>query len=280
MLSSTECGHPIRYSAQRRACWLLSMFALLISLVVTGAPVLADMADPGPVVTIEATDPSIGEVLQRGEVLYLRLRYRSDIPLRFQIVGFFDGVKQQGAQSNTSPVYDAGQGEALVWLAFRQATYLDRLRVAIMTSHWKEIDSIELPVSIAWDGAAATSERARAAWVRVLDDEQQALTQRALEQSAVDPGDDWTGLLIMAMGWSIPGYIVLQILALRRYRAGWRKAAIVPFFVTIPAMLHALIALLSGSNLWPLVMLFILPLGFVYLVALAALKWLKKRAGK
>lgn len=97
-------------------------------------------------------------------------------------------------------------------------------------------------------------------------------SMQAARAAADDEGGFGFGLVIMLMGWSIPGYIVLQIHTLRKYRDGWRKAALVPLIATIPAFGHALIALAANSNLWPLVMLFVTPLAFLYLVGLVIVR--------
>jgi hypothetical protein len=84
--------------------------------------------------------------------------------------------------------------------------------------------------------------------------------------------DDFWMLLIMLAGWSIPGYFVLQTILYRRWHDGWRTAALLPLLGTVPIVAYTLFALFMGSNLWPLVMLFTLPLAFVYLVVLALAK--------
>ncbi|NHA15098.1 hypothetical protein [Thioalkalivibrio sp. XN279] len=86
--------------------------------------------------------------------------------------------------------------------------------------------------------------------------------------------DGW-GLLIMLMGWSVPGYFALQLILWRRWDGGWRRLALVPLWGTVPVTAYTLFALAAGSNLWPLIMLFTLPLAFVYLLALVILKRLR-----
>lgn len=228
-----------------------------------------------PIVRILASDPPSGGVLSRGEELYLRIHYRSDIPLRFQVEGFFDGDKPRGAHSNTVPAYPAGEGEALVWLAFHHSTYLDQVQVKVMSQHWKLLDTVSMPVSIAWRDGVASAPRVSAEWVLRLSQAQAGMIRdsvQAARAAADDEGGFGFGLVIMLMGWSIPGYIVLQIHTLRKYREGWRKAALVPLIGTIPAFGHALIALAANSNLWPLVMLFVTPFAFLYLVGLVIVR--------
>jgi hypothetical protein len=249
-----------------RALLLLAVLGLLQSAVAQETP---------PIVRILASDPPPGGVLSRGEELYLRIHYRSDIPLRFQVEGYFDGDKPRGAQSNTVPAYPAGEGEALVWLAFRHSTYLDQVQLKVMSQHWKLLDTLAMPVSIAWRDSVASAPRVSADWVARLSQAQADLARESVQAARAAADDEgWSGfgLVILLMGWSIPGYIVLQIHALRKYREGWRRAALVPLIATIPAFGHAAIALAANSNLWPLVMLFVTPLAFLYLVGLALVR--------
>lgn len=76
----------------------------------------------------------------------------------------------------------------------------------------------------------------------------------------------------MLMGWSIPGYIVLQIHMFRKYEDHWRKLALLPLWIMIPLFAYTLFALLAGSNLWPLMMLFLAPLACVYLLAVLSIR--------
>jgi hypothetical protein len=121
-----------------------------------------------------------------------------------------------------------------------------------------------------WQPGARLVSRPRAAWTRALSDVQQ-MTSTALANAHSDDDGFW-GLLIMLAGWSIPGYFVMQVMLYRRWHDGWRKAALLPLWGTVPILAYTLFALIAGSNLWPLVMLFTLPLAFLYLVALVLAK--------
>jgi hypothetical protein len=48
----------------------------------------------------------------------------------------------------------------------------------------------------------------------------------------------------------------------------WRIAALVPLFVFVPALLNSVFAFSQGSNMWPIVLIFLAPLGFLYLLPL------------
>ena len=80
-------------------------------------------------------------------------------------------------------------------------------------------------------------------------------------------------LLGMAVMASVPAYFVVQPMSLAQWHGGWRKAAIAPLLLTVPAALFSLYALGKGSNLWPISLIFTAALGSFYLAAL----WLARR---
>jgi hypothetical protein len=70
----------------------------------------------------------------------------------------------------------------------------------------------------------------------------------------------------------VPAYFFLQYFTARRYRGSWLIAALVPLLVMVPVVLHALLAFLAGSNLWPIFLILVTPLAFLYLVGLAVVR--------
>jgi hypothetical protein len=71
---------------------------------------------------------------------------------------------------------------------------------------------------------------------------------------------------------AVPAYFFLQFLTARRYRGGWRIAALAPLIVMVPVVLHAFLGFLGGSNLWPILAILVSPLAFIYLVGLAVVR--------
>ena len=71
---------------------------------------------------------------------------------------------------------------------------------------------------------------------------------------------------------AVPAYFFLQFFTAMRYRGGWLIAAPAPLVVMVPVVLHAFLAFLGGSNLWPILIIFVSPLAFVYLVGLAVVR--------
>jgi len=70
----------------------------------------------------------------------------------------------------------------------------------------------------------------------------------------------------------VPAYFFLQYFTLARYRGGWRMAALAPLVVMLPLVGHAILAFLAGSNLWPLLLILVSPIAFLYLVVLGIIR--------
>ncbi|OJY10080.1 MAG: hypothetical protein BGP05_20350 [Rhizobiales bacterium 62-47] len=77
-------------------------------------------------------------------------------------------------------------------------------------------------------------------------------------------------MLLMA---SVPAYFVIQPALLMRWSGGWRRAAMLPLVLTVPALLFSLYALFDGSNLWPLTLIFAAGISSLYLVVLWSVRW-------
>jgi hypothetical protein len=230
-------------------------------------------AQPSPAISfrIVETDPSSRMTLGARQPFYLRIAYKSAVPVRFRAQGYSQGaLTERGASYNPAPVYPAGDGEAVAWLAFGGEVRIDEIRVTAHDERWREVASEAFPTDVSWNAAAPRPSRLPAPWARELSDAQQVMTSTALPA----PGDGGAlgGLLISLMMGSIPAYLVVQAFMLLRYRGGWRKAAMVPLVGMVPLGLYTLVALLAGANLWPLMAIFLTPIALAYLVALWIVK--------
>lgn len=233
-----------------------------------------------PQVEVMAIDPQPDATLQRGEPIYLRLRYQSSEPLRFQAALFYRGqeLRQQTAY-NAAPLHPAGSGEALAWVSHNGKAKADSLHVRISDRHWKQLDEKVLPVDLHWTGSVPAQRRPAADWVAPLAAAEQTLLSAAHARSmgAGNDGVDRWMVIVLLMGWSVPGYFILQAMLWRRWQGGWRLAARLPLLLTLPLTAYTLFALAAGSNLWPLMMLFLMPLAFAYLLALMLIRHLANR---
>lgn len=249
--------------------WLALVW--LGSLLACAVPAHAD-----PHVRVVARFPA-SDVLAPGDSLYLKVEYQSSRPLRLQLNAEGPDQVKAGAMMNASPAYPAGSGEAIVWIAFRQPYEPEQLILRVADERWRTLQEIPLNDNARWV-AGQPSSGTRAEWADTLGQQQQRLIRENIEQShASNSGSDGLlSLLLFLMAWSIPGYLVLQVLVWRRWHDGWRKAGLLPLWVSIPVTGYSIFALLMGSNLWPLMMLFVLPVLFVYLLLLALLRRLRQ----
>jgi O-antigen ligase len=80
---------------------------------------------------------------------------------------------------------------------------------------------------------------------------------------------DLTSLLIpVGIYGGILGYPILQFLAIKRMRGGWRVLALLPLLIMIPVLVVTFLGLSRGSNLWPIILIFVAPIVFAYLIIL------------
>lgn len=103
-----------------------------------------------------------------------------------------------------------------------------------------------------------------APWVRELSARQQQITGEQLRDA--HEHDIGGNLLVLLMSWSIPFYFALQWWIWKHWQNGWRRAGLLPLWLAVPAAGWSLAALLAGSNLWPLAMLFVMPLLLAFLL--------------
>lgn len=238
-------------------------------------------AQPAPQVSFRLADrdPSSRTTLASGQPLYLRIAYESNVPVRFRAEAYSGGeLVERGAAYNPAPPYPAGDGEGLAWISFREATTIDEIRLTAHDDRWKEIATASYSIDVSWSGARARP-REPVSWARRLSDEQQQVMSTAAT-NASEEDDVLGGVVIAAMGLSIPAYLLLQAFMLLRFRHGWRMAAMVPLVGMIPLALYTLFGLLAGSNLWPLGLLFLTPLALGYLILLSVARFVIPHAAR
>jgi hypothetical protein len=226
-------------------------------------------------IEIIETDPAAGGILHSNEALYVHFKYHSDEPLRFQARGYFQGEEiEQSAAYNPAPAYSAAKfSDAIAWIAYRDAIEIDELKIIIYNQEWDVLDEVSHPVQMRWNGSPTKMGRQPAEWVQTLNARQQTMVVDSMEQPPASAGGTalWS-LLMMLMALSIPAYLVLQFYTLRTYEGRWRKLALLPLWGTVPLLIYTLLALIAGSNLWPLMLMFLAPAAFIYLLIIA---WMK-----
>jgi hypothetical protein len=81
---------------------------------------------------------------------------------------------------------------------------------------------------------------------------------------------DWLiGELVML---AVPAYFFMQLLMAVRYRGHWLMFSVVPLLFMVPLAVHAGVAFVAGSSMWPVLLIFASPVAFAYLLALSIVK--------
>jgi len=217
-------------------------------------------------IEITATDPpSNGELASRA-ALNVRVRFVSAVPIRMQARGYKGGVEQQASMTNPAPVYPAGQGEAIAWLAF-DSGLIDEVRVLVFDERWQPVAQAGVSRSVLWSSTAPVTTT-RPPWVDAMNAAQQSMVSNSMRTAmpAVTAGDV---VLFQLAGLSVPAYVLLQAIALWRRRG---RAELAPLLVMAPAFAHASFAYANDSNLWPIFLIFLCPVACLYLMILFALR--------
>ena len=144
--------------------------------------------------------------------------------------------------------------------AYRQPMHIDEIRITALDVGWEPLASSSVAVDLAW--SPATGNRVPAAWAGRLSNEQQEAVRQQIEQRDSSGG----ALLFFLLVGGVLGYFVLQPLTVLWLDGRWRLAAAAPLIATVPLMLHAAYAFAAGANLWPLLLIFCLPVATLYLL--------------
>jgi len=75
-------------------------------------------------------------------------------------------------------------------------------------------------------------------------------------------------------------YVIMQIVALKRAVGVWRLFAWLPCVGVVPLTLATIIGLWQGSNLWPLGVIFLLPIAISYLLLFILVHWVFLNANR
>jgi len=245
------------------ACrWLPVLMALLL----LSAP--AAWADFDLHVRLADTDPGDGGTLAVEQQLFVKVDYRSDIPLVFAYAAYSQGEKLEADFYTGYPqLQSAGEHEALGWIGFSSPTQIDELRVEILDANRQKIGEISKPFTFFWKNTAAVAaERPRAAWVSQLEryeERQRTVTVDPFEQRR----RTLDGLLFGLDFVSIPLYLLLQGYTLWRFRGRWRDLALVPLISLVPLVLASLVGFGMELRYWVVFIMRGTPFALVYLIA-------------
>ena len=233
-------------------------------------------------VGVVATDPASPATLNKFDKLKFRIGYSSDRRVRLRVEPFYNG-KRVPAMNGGMVTYDAGGGEAYFWISFNHSVRIDRADVMLLDDATdKAIATASVALDISWSGVATGTIRPDADWAQRLEADTQ---RRAKEDSARRDAkrrasgggflDTVGDLALVAAGWMVPGYFILQAVFPFRWKGGWRKAALVPLAPMGLLLAYVFYAtVIRDSNIAPVVIFFAAPVGFIYLAVLWLLRCL------
>jgi hypothetical protein len=214
--------------------------------------------------------------LALGQPFHVEIAYRSDIPLRLQAEGYSTGKPLNAGQSmNASVAHPAGSGKTLVWISYRESAAIDEIRITAYDSSWQPLRALAVPMRIQWSKDGARFENP--SWIDDLRAVEARIDEAARAASEAKSGGIGDVILDIALWFALPGFLVLQVLAFRWLSGGWRLAAMLPAGLMGLAVIHAMLALASGSNLWPILIILGVPPAFLWLAALLLLRGVTRR---
>ena len=224
-------------------------------------------------VELVSLDPQAESTLGNDDMLYVRIRYESGIPLRFQAIAMREEIALDvGAIKNPAVLHAQGSGEALAWVGYTDPTHIDSVRVTALNEEWQELDKFTKKINLKWLGVANAEPRKTAEWVDSL-----MKAERRKQDFVYDASPQKYGLLY-DVGFfltiaSIPAYILLQLHMLWRYKYRWRELAIIPIFPFLIVFFYFIVGFDIETSLQVTFLFRYTPLALLYLVAL----WIAKR---
>lgn len=254
--------------------YLKSAFSvILLFLVCSLASLSFAQSTDNVVVKIDALDPEVESTLGNDDMLYVKIRYESDIPLRFQAIAMRDGIAHEvGAVKNPGTLHAQGSGEALAWIGYTNPTHIDSIRVTVLNEKWQEIDHLTKEISMTWHGVADTEPRSPAEWVNSLMKSERRKQDFVYDATPQKYGFLYDILFFLTIA-SIPAYVLLQLHMLWHYKYRWRELAIIPLFPYLILAFYYIVGLDIETSLQVTFLFRYTPFALLYLIAL----WVAKR---
>jgi len=224
-------------------------------------------------VEIDRLDPGVHSALGNDEMLYVLVRYESDIPLRFQALAMRDGTALEvGAVRNPAALHAPGSGEALAWVGYTNPTHVDTVRVTVFDEEWRERYQLIAKTNMTWQGVAVETPREPAKWVNSLIKSERRKIDFVYDASPQKYGVIYDVLFFLMLG-AVPAYILLQLHMLWRYQYRWRELAIIPLFPYLILFFYYLAGLNIETSLQVTFLFRYTSFALLYLVGI----WIAKR---
>jgi hypothetical protein len=165
--------------------------------------------------------------LPDGQSYYVRLNYTIDGPMQLFVRPYLRG-QPANAGSNPSLLYPRGSGEAFGWFfLMNPGDAVDEIRIESGFADGNRVLH-SIPVDIVAVARGAAPGAAEPEWVTRLRAAAAEQREREIEQMSSGSNAIGTGVVIVLLA-AVPvliiGSIAWPIRAVRRWRGGWRTAA-------------------------------------------------------
>jgi hypothetical protein len=234
-----------------RFWWLAILFVLPASIGGAG-PARADAQ-----VAVLATYPSgTNVILPRNENFYLRLAYSAETPVGIWVAPYFQG-QRVGVGSSPSTRH-TGRGEALAWFFFMHpGDRVDEIRVMAGDGGTATTPVVAV-YRVQVTGGSDLGTETPPDWIGTMKAAAEAAMDRADKAKAAAPFGAldtllYGGFMLLMLGVGIAG-LAGPVVALIRWRGGWRLAALVPAALMGFVVLRLLVGVAqdpTSHNLWP-----------------------------
>ncbi len=232
---------------------------MIVLLGLAGWLVAGQQAQAGPTVRILDTWPAGPEVvLASNRSFHLRLAYDSGEPVRIWVRAFHRGKE---VPVGTSPSRQwSGRGEMMAWFFFMEpGGEVDEIRIIAgdgsragtqVVSTWRG--------RVVAGGTAAAAGAAEPRWVAGMREQERLARQREVEERMAEPASAGDlafarAFVVGALALGLAG-IVAPLWTLRRWRGGWRVAAMLPLAGMGLVLLRIVVETAidpTSHNLWP-----------------------------
>lgn len=226
-----------------------------------------------------AMDPESDTTIGMSDRLYLRLSYESPVPVRFQGEALRQEAVQEEAFTSSTPPYDAGRGEALVWIGFPTPIRIDEIRVTAYDMDWQPLDSLNARTLVTWEHEEDKEPRISAAWVEPLLKHHRQVFDTAFDPQPQKPEPLFDVFFLLSF-MAIPIYLMLQAQMLLRYRGQWQWYAAAPLLPVVPMGLYTLFGLGLSTPLWVIFLFRYFAVALLYLLILWTVIWLRDRKSR
>jgi hypothetical protein len=221
---------------------------------------------------ILAVDPAPGSTLAAGDKLYVHIRYDSPVPVRFVAQALRQETLQEDAFTSSTPPYDAGHGEAMVWVGFPRPIRIDELRVTAFDMDWHELGTRFDEAVITWEEREDEPPRQPASWVNLLLKRHRHVFDNNFDPQPKKPAPLFDVFLLLSF-MAMPLYLLMQIQMLIRYRGSWQWYASAPLHPILPLALYSAFGLGLSTELWVIFIFRYMSVALVYLLIL----WVVRR---